>query len=394
MPNFKSQFWESVGVFVGMVIGSGMFALPYAVSVAGLWASVVGAAFAFFAVISVHFAYGEVVVSTEERHRLPGYVKAYLGKFAGNLNKIGQVVFFNATLLVYAVLGGVFLFTIFGGGESATFWWSLIFFAASSLVLYFATIEKIGFLNLILTIPLVAAILFISFWAFDKGGIANVPFYGSDPFFAFGVFVFALTGLSAIPDAYDVFSAKGAGLGQVRGAKNVDGKRLLKKVITLGTTIPFVLYAVFIVAVLMASNGFVSEDAISSLENVLGYRAVFFGAVAGFLAVFTSFLVLAYDLMQIYCLDLGVSKTRAWLLSALVPTALFLFGLTNFIKMISIVGGVFIALDGFFVILILRKIRQSRISKFKFLPFGPIHQFLLFLIFAASIIYEVVYQIF
>ncbi|OGF79759.1 hypothetical protein A2926_00305 [Candidatus Giovannonibacteria bacterium RIFCSPLOWO2_01_FULL_44_40] len=368
-----------MGVFGGMIIGSGMFALPYAVSVSGLWASLIAAGFAFFAVMSIHLAYGEIVVNTEERHRLPGYVGAYLGKFAGNLNKAGQIIFFNATLLIYAVLGGVFLSTIFG---SPPFWWTLIFFAASALILFFENIEGIGFLNFILTIPMVLAILIISFLAFKGGSVANIPLFGPDPFFAFGIFVFALTGLSVIPDAYDIFRFR-----------NVEEKQPLKKIIALGTIIPIILYAIFIIGALMAVNGPVSQDTISSLEGVLGRRAVILGALVGFLAVFTSFLVLAYDLRQIYRLDAGISKLWAWILSAAVPTALFLLGLTDFIKIISIVGGVFIALDGFFVIFILRKIRKGGISGYKFLPFGPIHQALLILLFAASIVYEIVYQI-
>lgn len=379
MKALRSPFWEALGVFGGMIIGSGMFALPYAVSVSGLWASLFAGGLALFAVLSIHLAYGEIVASTEERHRLPGYVRKYLGKFFGNLNKAGQVVFFNATLLIYAVLGGIFLSAVFGG---PSFWWTLIFLAVSAAILFFENIEGIGFLNFILTIPMVLAILFISFLAFKNGSAANVPLYGADPFFAFGIFVFALTGLSVIPDAHDIFRFR-----------NIESKQPLKKVIAWGTVIPIILYVIFIVAVLMAVDGFVSEDAISSLADVAGGKAVFWGAVVGLLAVLTSFLVLAYDLRQIYRLEFGISKMHAWALSASVPAAFFLFGLTDFVKIISIVGGIFIALDGFFVIFILRKIRQGGFSDFKFLSFGPIHQTALLLLFAASIIYEVVYQI-
>lgn len=381
MSLFKNiAFWEAVGVFGGMVIGSGMFALPYAVSVSGFWASLAGAGLAIFAVLSIHLAYGEIVVNTPERHRFPGYVKEYLGAFAGNLNKIVQIIFFNVTLLIYGVLGGVFLETIFGG---SLFAWSLIFFVASALILYFENIERIGFLNFILTIPLIAVTLVISLLSFARGGVANVPVFGSDPFFAFGVFVFALTGLSVIPDAYDIF----------RFRAGASEKNLLKKVITLGTFAPLILYIIFISGVLFAVNGSVSEDAISSLGVALGRPVVILGAIAGFFAVFTSFLALAYDLKQIYRLDSGVPKTTAWLLSVSVPVALFVFGFTDFMKLISIVGGVFIALDGFFVILILRKIRKTNPATHRFLSFGRFQQTLLFLIFAASIIYELVYQI-
>lgn len=380
MLKFKSPFWEALGVFGGMIIGSGMFALPYAVSVSGLWASLIAVFLALFAVLSIHLAYGEVILFTPERHRLPGYVGAYLGRFFGNINKASQVFFFNATLLIYAVLGGIFLSIIFG---QESFFWTLVFFAVSAIILFFKNIESIGFINFILTIPLIAATFFISFLAFEKGGVANVPMYGADPFFVFGVFVFALTGLSVIPDAYDIFRFRRA-----------EEKKSLKKVIVLGTIIPLILYIVFVVAVLMATNGFVSEDAISSLEGILGRKATLLGAIVGFLAVFTSFLVLTYDLRQIYRLDLGVSKIWAWALSVIIPTALFLWGLTDFIKIISIVGGIFIALDGFFVIFILRKLRKLGISKEKLLSFGPLHQLALCLIFAASIVYGLVYQVF
>ncbi|QQG42607.1 MAG: hypothetical protein HYW15_00040 [Candidatus Giovannonibacteria bacterium] len=379
MKFLKSPYWEAVGVFGGMIIGSGMFALPYAVSVSGLWASLIAAGLALFAVMSIHLAYGEIVVNTEKRHRLPGYVRAYLGKFAGNLNKAGQIIFFNATLLIYAVLGGIFLSTIFGG---SSFWWTLFFLTASALILLFENIEGIGFLNFILTMPMILAILFISFLAFGKGGVANIPIYGGDPFFVFGVFVFALTGLSVIPDAYDIFIFR-----------NVEGKKPLKKVIILGTIIPLILYAIFIVAALMAVDGLVSEDAISSLEGVLGRSAVLLGAIVGFLAVFTSFLVLAYDLKQIYRLDVGISKINAWILSVVVPAAFFLFGLTDFVKIISIVGGIFIALDSFFIIFILHKMRKLGIAEERFLPFGALQKTALFLIFAASILYEIFYQV-
>ena len=377
MTRFKSPFWEALGIFWGMIIGSGMFALPYAVSVSGLLASLITAFLAVFAVLSVHLAYGEIVMRTPGRHRLPGYVRLYLGKFAGDVNKISEVIFFNVTLLIYGVLGGIFLFTIFGGNA---FYWTLIFFGVSSLILFFEGIEKIGFLNFILTIPLVATILIISLLALEKGGAASINFYGRDPFFAFGIFVFALTGLSVIPDAMDVF-------------KNGEEKKSLKKVITLGTLMPLILYVIFVFAILTSVNGLVSEDSISSLEGILGRSAVILGAAVGFIAVFTSFLVLAYDLRQIYRLDLRMPLFYSGILSVAVPIGLFLLGLTDFLKMVSIVGGAFIALDGFFVIFILRKIRKTEPSNIKFLSFGWLHQLLLFLTFLGSILYEIVYQI-
>ena len=144
---------------------------------------------------------------------------------------------------------------------------------------------------------------------------------------------------------------------------------------------------------LMALGGSVPKDAISGVSGILGRNAVVFGALAGFLAVVTSFLALAYDLRKIYELDIKIPKAPAWAASVFLPALLFVFGLKDFAQLISIVGGVFIAVDGFFVIFILREMRKAGRAVRRFLPFGLLQQTLLFLVFTASIIYELVYQI-
>ena len=379
MSALKSPFWEAVGVFGGMIIGSGMFALPYAVSVSGLWWAAIMFAVAVFAALSLHMAYGEVVSNTFEKHRLPGYTKLYLGIFWGRVSRFTEIILFNATLLAYGILAGIFLQAIFPSSYSPYFW-TFAFFLITALILLFESIERIGMINFILTIPLIAATLFISFLAFGKGDTGNLMLWGNDNFFSFGVFMFALAGLSAIPDAFEVF-------------KNSPEKSKLKSVIWLGTAIPAILYVVFALAVLFAVDGRVSEDAISSLKNVLGDKVLFLGATIGFLAVFTSFLVLSYDLKRIYELDLGISKLSSWLSAILIPPIIFMIGAADFIKIISVVGGIFIILDGFFVIFILRNMRKKNASTFRFLRFGALHQAILMLIFTASIVYELVYQI-
>jgi len=373
----------AVGVIGGMIIGSGMFALPYAVSISGLWGSIIGAAVAFFAVVSIHLAYGEVIVNTPGTHRLPGYTRLYLGKVLGNLEKVSQFLFFNAALLVYGVLGGIFLSTIFGGGAA---FWAIVFFGAGSLILLVSNIERIGFVNFLLALPLIGATLWISFLAYRSGEISNLSFVGTDPFFAFGIFMFSLTGLAVIADAREIFSAKSvAPAGGQRSS--------LKSAILLGTAVPLILYVIFVTAVLMASGSGVTQDALSGLADTLGKQVVVFGAFIGILAMFTSYLALGYDLKEIYELDIGVGAVLSWVLVVLIPISLFLLGAKDFIKLISIIGGLFIVWDGLIVIFILRKMRRTVTEAVRFLSFGGLHQAILILIFIASIVYEVVYQI-
>lgn len=381
MNLFKSPFWRSVGIISGLIIGAGMFALPYSVNVSGALWSLINLSLAFFAVISIHLAYGEVVTNTQTLHRLPGYVKIYLGKFTGSLGKISAILGFNAVILVYAIFGGVFLSNIFGGSPV---WWSLAFLVAGSIILFLSHAKEIGLLNFILTIPLVLIALCIAFLSAKSGSLSNISFLGHDQFFSFGVFMFALSGMSAIADSREIFF----------GQNNIEAARGLRSSTIFSTILPLIIYIFFIIGVLMASGNITTEDALSGLTGILGNKILIVGAFMGLLAVFTSYVSISYDLKKVYELDLAEGKNLSWALAGILPIFLFLVIPKDFIKLISIVGGLLIVFDGILVIFILRKMRSMGQSIIQFLNFGKFHQIALFAIFILSIIYEFVYQIF
>ena len=381
MRILNSPFWRSVGIISGLIIGAGLFALPYSVNVSGVLWSLVNLFLAFFAVLSMHLAYGEVVTNTETLHRLPGYIKIYLGKFLGKLGKFSALLGFNAVILVYVILGGAFLSNIFGGSQ---FWWSLVFLFAGSIILFLSHAKEVGILNLILMIPFIGIISYIAFLSAQKGSLSNISFLGRDPLFSFGIFMFAFTGMSAIADSREIF------LGQ----KNIEAAKNLRSSSIFGTILPLVLYIFFIVGVLMISGDITTEDAISGLSGILGNKILILGALMGFLATFTSYVAISYDLKKVYELDLAKSKNLSWVLAGILPIFLFLIAPKDFIKIISIVGGLFVAFDGIFVIFILRKMRKAGQSTIRFLNFGKVHQIALLAIFTLSIVYEFMYQIF
>lgn len=381
MKILNSPFWRSVSIISGLIIGAGIFALPYSVNVSGVAWSLVNLSLAFFAVLSIHLAYGEIVTNTQTLHRFPGYVKIYLGKFVGSLGKISTILGFNAVILVYAILGGIFLSNIFGG---LPIWWSLVFLVAGSIILFLSHAKEVGLLNLILTTPLVGAILYIAFLSFKSGSLSNISFLGHDPFFSFGVFVFALSGMSAIADSREIFWGK----------ENIEAAKGLRSSTILGTVLPLILYIVFVIGVLMASGNITTENSLSGLSGILGNKILILGAFMGLLATFTSYLAISYDLKKVYELDLAEGKKLSWVLAGILPILLFLIIPKDFIKLTSIVGGLIVAFDGILIIFILRKMRRTKQSLIQFLNFGKFHQSLLFLIFILSIIYEFVYQIF
>ena len=372
-----SPFWEAIGITGSVIIGSGIFILPYAVSISGLWAALGMGALAFFLVLSIHLAYGEIVSNTEERHRLPGYARLYLGKFAGNFSKVTELLLFNAVLLTYGILGGQFLSVVFGGSAMV---WSLLFFTATALVLLYSHVERIGSINFLIMSVVVLMELAIALFSFKAGSFSNLPLYGHDPFFSFGVFVFALAGLSIIADAREIFR---------RG--NIEHK--LKSVIILITSFPLLLYFAFAASVLMATGMDVTKDVFSGLSKVLGSRVIMVGAFISAFSMFSSFLALGYDLKKIYELDIALPKLMSWALAALLPAAIFLLTRIDFVKLVSIVGGVLIAIDGILVFFILRKMRAEGLSRVKFLPFGFWQRAFLLPILVLSIVYEIIYQI-
>ncbi|KKT39084.1 hypothetical protein A2W54_00050 [Candidatus Giovannonibacteria bacterium RIFCSPHIGHO2_02_43_13] len=375
------QFLEAVGLIFGMIIGSGIFVLPYAVSVSGIVWGLITAFLAFLGILGVHLAYGEIVLNSDGLHRLPGYAKKYLGKFFGVFATLSQILGFNTVLLIFGGLGGIFLNILFGGNP---FIWSLAFFGVASLLLLFENIEGIGFIDFILTMPLIAIIIFISFLSYNGGSFQNINLFGTDRFFSFGVFVFALAGLAAIADARDIFRKKDA----------ADSGRLLKLAIIYGTAVSFVLYLMFSLGVIMASDGQVTKNAMSGLSGILGQNIVKIGALLGLLSIFRSYLALGYNLNAMYKLDLRLLPAIAWVASLSIPIVLFLAGAKDFLKLISIMGGTFVAFDGIMVVYILRRMRNIGLAKNRLLSFGKIQQYFLIAVFSLGIIYELIYQIF
>jgi len=377
MKEHTKIFWSAVGLISGMILGSGLFALPFAMRVSGVHWSLLFGAVAYFAVVTVQLAYGEVIVNTPGRHRLPGYVRRYLGTFAGRFESLNQILALNGILVGYALLAGIFLSKLFGGPVET---WTLGFFVVSGALLI-GKATQIGEINLFLTVPLIVSLLAIALTAGIRGSAAMLAFTPTAPFFIFAVFVFSLAGYTVIPDTYQIF----------HGIKR--NRFHLREAIIVGGAIPFLVSIIFGIGVLMASGTGVTSDAISGLIPVLGSGVVQFGAALGLLAVFTSYLAIGYDLKELYTFDFKMRPVNAWVLAALLPIVPFLFGAQNFINLIALVGGLFIAIDGIFIMLMLRTMRKKTPNYDSFLPLGRIHYVIVVAIFFISALYEVFYQL-
>ena len=155
----------------------------------------------------------------------------------------------------------------------------------------------------------------------------------------------------------------------------------IKKAIILGTVTPAALYLVFTLAVFWLSGGVVSADALSGLVLLPRHILVAVGAL-GLFALWTSYFFLGVEVRDIFRYDFKLGLYPALLGVTILPIALYLSGLSNFIRIIGVVGGVFGAMESIMVVLMYNRVRRKRSF------FG----IAIILVFAVGIIYQLLWS--
>lgn len=340
-------YLRGIGMLVGMIFGAGVFALPYSFARAGLFWGLAHFAITFSILLFLHFLYGEVAYYTKGKHRFTGYVEIFLGKKAKCFALITTIASYYGTLLVYGLLGGLFLFNIFG--NSSAFKFSVIFFATGAILSLF-NFEKIALINFFLTIPIFGFVIYLLFASFPLIDINNFaagakPIFNNGWFLPYGVWLFALGGFAVLPETRDIFSKSPI--------------KSFKKVIFISLALSALFYFLFVAAVWGVSGPLTTKDALSGILPVLGGKAILIGSLIGFLAVFTSFLALAIDAKNIFFFDYNISHSRAWFLTVAPPLILFFLGAADFVKILSIVGALGLGALGVFIIFMARSLRKK-----------------------------------
>lgn len=331
-------------MLVGMIFGAGIFALPFALSRAGLFWGIVHFFVAFLILVFLHFLYGEVAYYTKGRHRFTGYVEIFLGKKAKQLAFITTIASYYGTLLVYGLLAGLFLSNFLNGAHKTEI--SLLFFIVAGLII-FLRMTRIAEINFYLTIPLFVFIIYLLFVSFPSIRIENFVLgsvLNANWFLPYGVWLFALAGFAALPEARDIFAGQGV--------------RHFKKVIFISLAISALFYFLFVFAVWGVSGLATSEDALSGLINILGRKALLAGSLIGFLAVLTSYLALAIDMKNIFRFDYKIPKFFSWVLTIFPPALLFLSGAVDYIKILGIIGALGLGTLGIFIIFMAKNLRK------------------------------------
>lgn len=374
----NKRFFHAVAILIGMIVGVGIFGVPYAVAKVGF---ILGILYIFvlgLILLLVHLLYGEVVLRTEEKHRLVGFAEMYLGKWGKAAAAFSQIFGFYGALVAYIIIGGQFLQIVlapFFGGSPLIY--QIAFFLFMSLFVL-AGLKLISYIEFFMTALLLVTVVVILIFGLPYVWYPNLYIVNlKQIFFPYGVILFALAGGAAIPEMREI----------LRGQEEK-----MKKAIILGTAIPIIVTALFAFVVIGISGHNTSPEAILGLKKVLGEKIIFLGAVFGFFAIATSFLVLGLNLKNIFRYDYKLGEFLAWLLACAVPFLIFIWGAPAFIAVIAFVGAVFGGLDGLLIVLIWHKAKKmgKRMSEYS-LTVSKLVINLIMIIFVLGIIYKLIY---
>lgn len=351
----KQAVLKSTGLLVGMIIGAGMFALPYVVIRSGVLWTAIHFTFAAFLITSVHLLYGQILYHNHERHRLPGYAREHLGHGWYSIALVSRLFSYYGYLLAYGVLGGIFLAELVPS-VSPQFFGVLFFIVLAPLLLL--GVRGIGTIDLFLAIPLVAFVVLLFLFlapSFNFDHVTLLP-RGGDWLLPYGVFLFAFSGASAIPEVVDLIGSR--------------GRRAFGHVVIASTVIAALVYILFVTSIVGIVGNAVEEHALSSLKASAPYPLFVIGILIGLLAIATSYIALGVELRFTFEYDLFEKKIVAWFFTASVPLALYLLGVTDFVLILSIIGAVGVGLEGMLIALLARKlIHASRTYTYLLIAF-------------------------
>ncbi|MBI3273877.1 MAG: hypothetical protein HYZ69_01915, partial [Candidatus Colwellbacteria bacterium] len=276
--------------------------------------------------------------------------------------------------LAYILVSSIFLnviFSLFWNGSSEFFWAIIVVMLGACITAL--PLRREALINGILTLLLIIFVVFLSALLLPNVTFTNLGgFDMSRVFIPYGVLLFALSGGVVVPDVI-------AFLGR--------GNKKIRRAIIVGTIIPAVLYFFFAFTVAGSLGERVSAEAIESIGALLGERIVLLGSAVGFLAAFTSYIVLSVSFRELFRLDFRMRKISAWIFAMSIPAILYLFGFQNFIAVIGAVGALAVGIDSALILAAHHSMRRGEGMKFR--RFSYLWKLAVYAIIAAGVLYEI-----
>jgi amino acid transporter len=369
--NLLKNYIYPIAVFSGGMIGVGFLSLPYIALETNIWLI-----FFYFLVltaliIKINLIFCQISLKTPDFKRFPGFVEYYIGKRAKFFTMILVIFDSIATLLVYLLIGGQFLFSVFQPIISGSLLlYILIYFFMASVIIYF-DIKVIAKTEFWIVGMLFVAIFFVFIESFSQIKLSNIFLVNhasvNNFFIPYGPLLFALWGIGLIPEVEEMIKGK---------------KKNLKFIVTISTVLVSLFYFLFVVLILGITGRYTDQTALVGLKSFLPNILVSVCLLIGTLASFAAFITQGITFKKTLVFDLKIKHWQAFVMTCCPPLLLFLIGVQSFIPILSFMGGILLGINGILILWMYKKTGGKNIIIYP-----------LSLVFLFGIVYEVIYFI-
>ncbi|MBI2459365.1 MAG: hypothetical protein HYV53_02305 [Parcubacteria group bacterium] len=341
----SKNYLLAIATLMGAIIGVGLFAIPYVTVKSGvlplIFYMVVLAILQYY----LHLLYAEIILSTRGSHRLPGYFEKYNGRAGKLITLIITVLSDYGAMLAYIIVGGLFLeqllAPILGGG--LIIYASVLFFLEAFIVLF--GIRLIAGTEFIMTALLVLIIGLIGWRGLAVIQLDNYTLINwQNIFLPYGPIFFAVSGLAAIPEVCKLLERE---------------KEKIKSAIAWATHLAAFLMLIFVLVIVGLTGANTTPDTLVGLSLVFGDGVIKIALVFGLLAIITSMICVAQASREVFWWDFKLNKNLAWALACFVPFIIYLAGLRDITKVVSLTGALAGGILGVALIYLVFKVKKK-----------------------------------
>lgn len=327
---------EAFAIIIGTTIGAGILGIPYAVAKVGFVPGLVMLMGLGLATTILELMYAEVTLRTREDHEMPGYSGLYLGFPAKMTTLVLGIIGGYGALLAYIIGEGNVLSTLLSGTLGGTsFSWGLLFFAVASYIVY-RGLEAVRVIELVMVTAMFGVVVALGLTAQPHINPLNLAHVDVNNIIVpYGVLMFALSGISAIPQVRL----------QMKGSE-----KSFPYIIIAANLAVMVIYALFIWLTLGVTGAQTTEIATVGLGHTIGRTMLVLGNTLAFITMSTSFIAGGLAMRRLFQFDYGFSRFKAWLSTMIIPLTLFVIGARGFIQVLGIVGGVIISMHSIIIV--------------------------------------------
>lgn len=320
---------------VGTIIGAGIFALPAAFSAVGFWPGTTLFWLLALATTATHVLFAGLLLQEHRRMRLTGLVARHLDPFFHVVADITYPLQIVASIFAYLILGGEFLSVLAraAGVTAPVGLWQIVFWLVGGVTVLFG-LKVVARVNSLATSAKMAALLLAVVVAWPMVDLASARLGGwTDWFLPFGIFLYALSGLSAVGETIEITKRN---------------KHDAMWAVGIGTSVSALLSWLFGVGIFLAARGYPIRT-ISEVVSVLPSGWALLIPFLGLLSVMTAYLNMAEDLKETLDLDFKLNGKQAAAIALGLPVLLLLVLSRDFLGTIGFIGSVFVSLNGLMI---------------------------------------------